>query len=290
MPSPPTLADAAVPPGLAALRQELDGIDDALHALLMRRAAVVEQVGTTKHAVALRPGREAAILRRLLASHAGRFPAGSMVRLWREMFAGTTAMQAPFSLAVCDTDPAGAFAAAAREQFGMLTPLRSYRTPAQAIGEVSAGSAAAAILPMPAEGEPPGLAWWTALLHRDDPRIHVCARLPFWAARPEGAPKVHALVVSAVPPDPSGEDRSLLGLELPLDASRARLSQILATAGLEAEHTILRRDAGAPTASALVDVAGFVADGDPRLSTLPAVLRAPIVLGAYAAPYGVHRP
>ncbi len=128
-------------------------------------------------------------------------------------------------------------------------PLRSYRTPAQAIGEVSAGTAAAAVLPAPAEGEAPGAAWWTALLHRDDPRIHVCARLPFWSPRPEGAPKVQAMVVSAVPPDPSGDDRSLLGLELPLDASRARLSQALATAGFSGGNTILRRDPGAATAA-----------------------------------------
>ena len=133
-------------------------------------------------------------------------------------------------------------------------------------------------------GEDAASAWWTALLHRDEPRIYVVSRLPFWAPRPEGAPTVHALVVAAVAPDPSGDDRSLIGLELPVETSRARLSAALASAGLDTTTTILLRPAGAPVAHALVDVAGLVSDSDPRLAALAGVLRPPVVLGGYAVP------
>ncbi len=163
-------------------------------------------------------------------------------------------------------------------------PLRVYRTPAQAIGQISAGTAAAALLPVPTEWDPPAAAWWTALLHKDDPRIHVTARLPFWSPRPEGAPQVQALLVAAAPPDPSGADRSLLGLEVPAEQSRARLSQALAAAGFDAGATVLLRDSRDAPARVLVDVAGFVAEDDPRLGRLAAILRPPIVLGAYAIP------
>ncbi len=178
---------------------------------------------------------------------------------------------------------------AAREHFGALTPLRAYRSPAQAIGEVSAGAATVAVLPLPSETEAPRDAWWTALLHKDEPRIHVVARLPFWRPRPEGAPTSQALVVAAVAPDASGADRSLLGLELPLEVSRARLTAALTAAGLEPGNVILRRDPGAPVADALAEVDGFVADDDPRLAALDAVLRRPVVLGAYAIPVGRNR-
>ena len=240
----PSPADPA--PELIRLRAELDGIDDALHDLLMRRAAVVTDVARAgqKGAVALRPGREAAILRRLVARHSGPLAANTIVRTWREIFAGMTSLQGAYALAVCDPDPIWPLATLTREHFGALTPLRAYRTAAQAIGEVSAGSATAAVLPVPAQDEPNAAAWWTALLHRDDPRIHVVARLPFWAARPDGAPKLQALVVSTVPPDPSGDDRTLLGLEVAPDYSRARLAQAFASAGLEAAQFILRRDPG----------------------------------------------
>ena len=277
---------AGTPPDLAALRGELDELDDALHDLLQRRATVVEKVGQlgAKGRIALRPGREAAIIRRLVARHAGRFSAASLVRTWRELIGGMTALQGAYSLAICDPDPAGAYTAVAREHFGALVPLRTYRTPAQAIGEISNGSATAAVLPLPTEWENAAAAWWTALLHKDDPRIHVTASLPFWMPRPEGAPKVQAFVVSAAPPDPSGADRSLLGLEVALEQSRARLAQGLAAAGFDAGATVLRRDPGDTSARVLVDVAGFVTEADPRLAALQFTLRPPIVLGAYAIP------
>lgn len=290
MSSTPTLA-AAPPAGteaqpLVALRTELDRIDDAIHDLLMQRAEVVERVGSlvSRGKVPLRPGREAAIIRRLLARHHGRLPKRVLPRLWRELLAGTTAMQASYVIAVCQADPASGFIACAREHFGALTPLRVHRTPAQAIGEVSGGHAIAAVLPMPADEESQGNAWWTALLHRDEPRIHVVGKLPFWSARSEGAPGVQALVVAAAAPDVSGDDRSLIGLELPGDVSRARLAAALTSTGFAPGVTILRRPPGAPVAFALVDVAGFVTDNDPRLAAIPDMERPPVVLGAYAVP------
>ena len=281
-----SIVQTPAPPDLSALRAELDVVDDALHDLLLRRAGLVEQVGRLriKGRTALRPGREASIARRLLARHSGRFPPVNLLLMWREMIAGMTAMQGLYVLAVCDADLAGAYAAIAREQFGALAPLRVYRTPAQAIRDVSAGQATAAVLPLPFDDEPATGAWWTALLHKDEPRIHVTARLPFWNARPEGAPKVQAFVVSAAAPDPSGNDRSLLGLEVAMDYSRARLAQSLTAGGFDAGATILRREPGANTALVLVDVAGFVTDDDPRLAQLSATLRPPVVLGAYAVP------
>ena len=204
------------PGGLAALRAELDRIDDALHGLLMRRARVVEQVAKSGKRSAYRPGREASIVRRLLQRHSGALPPQTLVRLWRELLAGTTAMQGPFAVAVFEPDGGTSFTQAAREHFGALTPLRAYGSPAQAMAEVTRGSAAVAVLPVPSETDTTRNAWWTALLQKDEPRVHVVARLPFWAPRPDGAPTVQALVIATTEPDQSERDRSLLGLELDL--------------------------------------------------------------------------
>ena len=281
---------------LAALRGELDRIDDALHDLLLRRAGIVAQVAATKPngTSPLRPGREAAIIRRLLARHSGPLPAQAVVRIWREMLAATTAMQGPFSIAVCEPGPGGGFVQAAREQFGALTPLRAHGSAAQAIADVSAGRTAVAVLPLPNDTEPLRDAWWTWLLHTDSPRIHIVGRLPFWSRRAEGAADAPAFVVAGVAPDPSGRDRSLIGLELDRDVSRARLATALAAAAFELDASvpggaipggvILRRDPDAPVALALVEVTGYVADDDPRLARLAAALRPPVVLGAYAVP------
>lgn len=291
MSAPTPSADPATDPAavarLAQLRREIDRIDDAIHDLLMQRAEVVARVGREggKGGVALRPGREAEIIRRLLARHQGGLPARVLPRIWRELFAATTTMQGSYVITVCEPDASSGGASllpAAREHFGALTPLRVHRTPAQAIGEVSARTAIAAILPMPREDETPREAWWTALMHRDEPRIHVVARLPFWAQRPEGAPQARALVVAAVAPDASSRDRSLVGLELDPATSRTRLTAALVAAGLPSTSILLRRDPVA--AQALVEVDGMVAETDPRLAALTDVLRKPVVLGGYAVP------
>ncbi len=287
MPSAAPGSPAATPHGeLAALRAELDRLDDTLHDLLIERAVVVQRVGAlgVKGAVPLRAGREASIIRRLLGRHHGAFPPGGVVRLWRELIGAMTSLQRPVRIAVSDAVADGPYVAAAREHFGALTPLRSYASPAQSIREVSGGLAVAAVLPLPREDEGRRDAWWMALLHHDDPRIHVVARLPFWTARPEGAPRVQALVVSAAPPDESGMDRSLIGLELALETSRARLGTDLSAAGFVTGPVIVRRDVGSDVAHALVDVEGFVTDADVRLRQLRSVLRPPVVLGAYAVP------
>ena len=149
------------------------------------------------------------------------------------------------------------------------------------MAEVSRGLSAVGVLPLPSETDGVRDDWWTTMLHQEQPRLHIVARLPFWAPRPDGAPEVQALVIAGIEPDPSGLDRSLLGLQLDAPVSRGRVTAMLAAAGLAAETVVLSRDR---VAHALVEIAGFVPDDDPRLARLDAALRRPVVLGAYAIP------
>ncbi len=269
---------------LEALRGEIDRLDEALHNVLIERSEVVARLARLrlKTGAALRPGREAEIIRRRLARHRGPLQKTTIVQIWRELLAGTTAMQGAFSIAVCETDAAGGYAALAREHFGVLTPLRIHRSPARTIAELAAG-AAVATLPFPAEGDPVG-AWWQTLGGHESPRAHVVALLPFWAPRPEGARPLSALVLSSFPPDPSGNDRSLLGLAFPPEQSRTRLVGALTAAGFVPGKLLIERDRAAGLARALAEVAGFVSDEDPRLSQLDLLAEPAAVLGAYAIP------
>jgi hypothetical protein len=252
----------------------------------MQRAAIVERVAATKKGGPLRPGREAAIIRRLLGQHEGALPRYAIVRIWREIFAASIAQQQSMLVAVCDPAMDGRFAAAAREHLGALTPLRVYRSAAQAIGEVVEGRAGAAILPLPGEGAAEGAAgpeWWPGLLQQHHKgRIHVVARLPFWRSRPEGAPAVQALVIASSPADPSGDDVSLIALEMEAQISRVSLAQTLTTAGFKPLSILLNRPRGAPVAQLLVEVEGFVALDDPRLARIGGLQAPPLVVGAYA--------
>ncbi|WP_187830033.1 chorismate mutase [Siccirubricoccus phaeus] len=270
MPGPETM--------LAELRAEIDALDSALHDLIMRRAEVVARLAASgikagRQASPLRPGREAMILRRLLSRHHGPLPRLALVRLWREILAGSSAMQGGFAVAV----PAAGveLSRLAREHFGTPTPLRSVETATRALAAVTEGEAQVAVLPLPEEGEAPEATWWTRL---EVPRLQVVARLPFYAPKAEGLPE--ALAVTQGRADPSGADRTLLRLELAEDRGRGALAAALAAAGLPPRLMLLHRIGG--VVLALAEVEGMLAADDPRLLAL-SFARAQI-LGAYAAP------
>jgi chorismate mutase / prephenate dehydratase len=242
---------------LASLRARLDGIDDKIHDLLMQRAVVIEDVARSGKTAAFRPGREASILRRLLARHTGKLPGRTLVRMWREMLAGTTAMQAPFTVAAYDPTPDRAVTAIAREHFGFLTPVLGHATCEDALDALRSEAATIAVLPFPAGGA----AWWQALTERA-PRLHIVARLPYWADRPDNVPDTDALVVGTTPPDASGFDRTFILL------ARTRDAEALAKAGL----------APRATHGTVMEVEGMIAEEAPGLPV------GAIVLGGYAVP------
>ncbi len=260
----PTMAD--LPTQLGDLRAEIDRIDDSIHDLLMRRARVVERVGELARIgkVPFRPGREAAIIRRLLARHSGRLPARAIPRVWREIFAASIAIEQRFVIAACDSGPDAPLVQLAREHFGALTALRVAAGPGEALRMVAAGEVSAAVLPMPGAT---GGHWWTSLRDAHGPRLHVVARLPFWGCpRPEGAIAMLALVVAVAPPDASGVDRSLIVADL-------ADSETMATAA-----TVVDRDPGG-TGWALLEVDGLLLGGQGVDRPKGAV-----VVGGYALP------
>jgi chorismate mutase len=251
MPDSASQADATET-DLAALRAEIDTLDDAIHDLLMRRVDVVARLAASRakgNGPAIRPGREAQILRRLLARHAGPLPRAVLVRLWRELLCAHTQLQAPLSAAAWLPE---AGIEVLRAHLGLAAPVTRAADDAEAIAAATAGTVALAALP--AAGR-----WWRT--HYPS-RLFVTARLPFIGADAEPV-----FLLSPTPPDPSGDDLSL-----------ARVPEGRAEAGLAAAGlppTVLARDAGL----ALVELPGVITVGDARLAALGAT-----VLGSYAVP------
>ena len=100
------------PSDLANRRAEIDQYDREIHTLLQKRAKVVFGVMRAKAAATaageptppFRPGREAEVLRKLVAQHDGDFPIPSLLRIWREIISGATRMQAVQQIAVLAED------------------------------------------------------------------------------------------------------------------------------------------------------------------------------------------
>lgn len=276
------------------LRRQIDEIDTALHDLVQQRTAIVERIGKAKgagKALALRPGREAMVLRRLLGRHSGPFPRGALVRLWREMISAVTTLQGPFSIAVCVPDEQRGFWDMARDHFGVQVPMRRHTTAARVLADIAEDANTVGMLPLPVEGD--SQPWWPGLASTEKTTPHIVARAPFFRTDNPRTEGLSALVVARLPPESSGEadsgaDRSLLVLESPADLSRSRISSALAATRLPAFTSAIRHDAPGGGTLYLVELPTFIIDGDSRLTTLEQALATPGVrltpVGAYAVP------
>src|SRR5712691_6970403 len=128
-------------PSLDSLRQEIDAIDNELHAMVRRRADLVDRISAAKPpgGLALRPGREARVMRQRLATHQGPFPSTAIYRMWREMMCAFTLMQTPdLKIAICRPADQPGYWDLARDHFGCQIPFVANDTPAQVLAAVRA--------------------------------------------------------------------------------------------------------------------------------------------------------
>jgi len=272
---------------LEALRAEVDRIDHAIHDLLMERADVVARVGGAKEGQggALRPGREAQVLRSLVERHAGRFPKAAVVRIWREIMSASVWLQGPFAVAVYEPRGEPGYWDLARAQYGMVAPHAAYRSAGEVVGAVAGGRATAGVLPIPgtAEGEP----WWLHLLGPGPDTPRVIGRLPFTGPGTVREDGLEAMTVARTEPEPTGDDRSWLVLESANEVSRAMVVRTMEQAGLEGRAIEVWKEAGGWLV--LVEVEDFVAADDDRLgrlgSTEGAGYRGVHRIGAYPVPF-----
>jgi chorismate mutase / prephenate dehydratase len=271
---------------LAALRDEINGIDDQLHELLMQRAAIAAHVRDSKQGAQVwRPAREAEILRRLIARHEGPFPRTTIVQIWREIVSAMVRLQGEFAVAVYATENNRICRDMARDHFGAETPLALYSSARAVLTAVQDGSATVGVLPIPEESEE--TPWWPILAGMSGTGTAVCARLPFAPSAPGNGDS--ALCVATIPPDDSGMDRSLFVLRTSPEVSRARLNDAIAAAGIKPIRLIGRGTPPDNSSVFLAELEGFAGPDDPRMAHLTdpdtGLVEAAVFIGVYAVPF-----
>ncbi|WP_375457978.1 chorismate mutase [uncultured Enterovirga sp.] len=181
---------------LAALRSEIDRIDEAMHRLLMERGEIIDRLIATKGTVAsgsaFRPEREAAMMRVLAGRHRGLLPFDAPESIWRVIISTFTYVQAPYGVHADIGAGDAAMRDSARFHFGFTTPLVTHPEAASVILAVARSRGDLGLV---APGSAQG-AWWRALEDPNGPKV--IARLPFTdrPGHPAGTP---ILVVSKVP-------------------------------------------------------------------------------------------
>jgi hypothetical protein len=218
------------------------------------------------------------VLRRLVRAAAGRFPADSLVRIWRELLAAATRAQTPLTAAVCQ-HPCR-LRELARDHLGSITPLLAAESPGHALRLLEQGRAQLAVVPLPEADD----RWWRDLALAERSPCAVIGRIPFLARA--GTTDSEGLILGAVPLEASGADRSLFVLRVAGEISRSLLLEGFARAGLEPRILAARSEADGT--DWLLDLAGFLDEHASVLINATALLRDRLLrlrrLGAYPLP------
>jgi chorismate mutase len=182
-------------PDLAALRREIDRIDEAMHRLLMERGRIIDRLisvkKTSESGSAFRPGREASMMRALAERHEGLLPVDTVESIWRVIIATFTYVQAPY---VVHADISGGDAPmrdSARFHFGFTVPYLAREGATAVIEAVAASRGDLGIFRLD-QGASAG-AWWRALAGAGRPKV--IARLPF-IERPDHPAGTPVFVIS----------------------------------------------------------------------------------------------
>jgi chorismate mutase/prephenate dehydratase len=189
---------------LAELRDTIDTIDAEIHRLLVERGAIIDALirtkGTEISGAAFRPGREADMMRRLVARHRGELPITTVEHIWREIITTFTRMQAPFDVAIDGSADVGRMRDLARFYFGFSVELVPLGGAEAVVAHVAATGDLGIVAREQKQTEEP---WWRSLGTPTSPQI--MAMLPYIEipGRPADLP---AFVVSPrlsdpVPPD-----------------------------------------------------------------------------------------
>ena len=138
--------------GLDSIREQIDAVDDEIHALISQRARLAQQAAVSKNRSGgvveyFRPEREAQVLRKVVERNDGPLSDEEMVRLFREIMSGCLSQQEPLKIGYLG--PEGTFTqSAVYKQFGHSVRALPLGTIDEVFHEVESGTADFGVVPI----------------------------------------------------------------------------------------------------------------------------------------------
>ena len=280
---------------LTQVREKIDALDDRIHDLLMERATLIREVSAIKrnsNRPIVHPAREASMIRRLLGRHKGLLPQAAVIGIWRELVGAVSMLQRGLQAHVSMEGNQNYCWDMAKDYCGSVIQMSRCPTSLMTLSAVRDDKDAIAVLPWPDDHhEKP---WWELLITQDPAAqnvqlpMRIVAALPFGRQESFTALENRALVVGRMLYNPSGDDNSFVAFALESPLSRARAIDLLQEQGLEALSAISKSDAQTGKGSHLVEVKGYIAEDDPRLSAITEKLEDSqgrcVLVGGYPVP------
>ena len=257
---------------LAAIRAQVDAIDDQLLELVIKRSGLADQLAALKPGAAapIRPAREVTLLRRLIAKAETQLDAESVLDVWRSLIAGNIRRQRPIEVLVAgaNSDILRLFDLA-RRHFGASAKIVRADDPRSALIRVLESPTSLAVVSYPGLTGPG--AWWPIFNETRFRPLAIVSALPLMAEA--GQEPEAALVAQGVTPEPAGGDFTFAVAFDP----HYRIVRALNEAGLVGKELARSREA------ILVRIDGFLSPADLRIPQMvQAGLDAFRVVGSYA--------
>ena len=252
---------------LNEIRKEIDAIDNNVHDLLIKRSELVSSVASAKKKEGLQivqPAREAAMIRRLLERHQGPLPIETIIRIWRELIGAVSLLQTGLSVCVVQDDQNSRLWELAKGYFGSVVPIKCVNNEAAAISSVVEDEASFAVMPWPEQGDE--LPWWSHLFIKKE--LSVITALPYGAENIDNMSQ-KAFILSKISYMDSGNDHSLIGLELTSDIRRDNIQEQLETLGIEIINIYSAKSNFHESAKIhLVEVRGYINPNNSQLAKI----------------------
>jgi hypothetical protein len=234
---------------------------------------------------AIRPAREAQILRRLHENHKGDFPINVLTKIWREMFGALTQLQKNFSMAVYMQERGSGYLEIARDHFGSYTDFIVCGSISMVIKEVLDDKACVGIIPVfdEEEEEKKNQTWWFNLISDKEQTPKIVAKLPFNGPGKGRGDDKEAYVLSKVPNERTQNDRSLVVVETKEQVSISFLRELFIKQELNIYKLSGIKELGGVYAC-LIEIEDFVDMNDERIKKIlktKQIMRT-IILGNYA--------
>lgn len=287
-PAPPILTPAASPPAepagprsLSDILGAIDTVDSQLLGLLNQRAALVTEAQgaeTETNRPAFKPGRRAALLRRLAVDNRGPLPSSALARIWTEIIGASIRTERPLTVAFAGHETIAAPLAV--EYFGSGMTMVRARTPGALLDMVATDQADVGVVELDAADD--SGRWWRRLPEPvNGTSLRVVARLPFLPPAP-GHVRATGFVVARFDADPSGHDKLLLAVDADAGATAKAAGTALGALGWRGVSVLDQGDIDSGR--------GFLVEAD-QAETLPpdpdpasGLLDRVVVVGRYAAP------
>ena len=248
------------------LRKKIDEIDSQIIDLINLRTEIVQEISKNKAiGPAIRTGREAEVLRKIICKAPTNFSKRSIVRIWRELVSAYSQMQSSYSVGLCAPTHSVGYWDITRDYFGSASNIELYKSSKVLLQKISDDRSFIGVFPHPFNNSEAD--WWKNIGIGSNNQTNIIARLPYGGKSIDQFEELEAIAVASFPSEVSGKDRSWLIFELNKKKSKDLLVKIAGKLGIFGE-LVGQLEESENIFLYLLDVEGFFEVGSKAFESL----------------------